>query len=66
MCKRRLLTGSAADRAVAVLIEKPDPRQGHMLVGHDRLDNLSEHGRRAFRLRDRKNYRKKVHDMSSC
>ena len=49
-----------------VLVEEPDPSEGDMLVRHDRPDDLSEHGRRVFRLGDRENYGQKVHDISSC
>jgi hypothetical protein len=61
-----LFAGSTAHRAAVVLVEEPDPSEGDMLVGHDRPDDLAEHGRRVFRLGDRENYGQKVHDISSC
>ena len=39
---RRFLAGACANGAVGVLIEKPDPSQGNMLVGHNGFDYLPE------------------------
>jgi hypothetical protein len=50
--QRRFLAGACANGAVGVLIEKPDPSQGNMLVGHDGFDYLPEDRRRVCRLSD--------------
>jgi len=61
--QRRLLADSSANGAVGVLIEKPDPSQGNMLVGHDGFDYLSKDGRGVCRLSDRKDYGMEIHGM---
>jgi hypothetical protein len=61
--QRRLLAGASANGAIAVLIEKPDPSQGNVLVGHDGFDYLPEDGRGVCRLSDRKNHGMKIHGV---
>jgi hypothetical protein len=50
--ERRLLASASTNRAVAVLIEKPDPSKGNVLVIHDGFDYLPEDGRGVCRLSD--------------
>jgi hypothetical protein len=52
--QRCFLADTSANGAVAVLVEKPDPSQSNVLVGHDRFDYLPEDGRGGCRLSDRK------------
>jgi hypothetical protein len=50
--QRVLLSGSSANGAVPILVEKPNPSQGNVLVGHDGFDYLPEDGRGVCRLSD--------------
>ena len=61
--QRRFLAGTSANAAVAILVEKPNPSQCNVLVGHDGFDYLPEDGRGVCSLSNRKNHRMKVHEM---
>src|SRR6478752_5253445 len=50
--QRHFLAGSSANGAISILVEKPNPSQGNMLVRHDGFDYLPEDGGRVCRLSD--------------